>query len=142
MVRLGVSGTWPRQQQQARNKKMWAAEFAKLAVLALLSAVVLYSSAAKYWKYAQSLRVADRVLTADYSLYCGKYSGDRYNSCKETLDSAIADASVSCKGYLDKEASCFSTYGQRSQKCQSKTQAVDGCASLVCTTSLTTAGFV
>lgn len=116
-----------------------AAEYVKLALLLALMLLVVWSAGNKYWRYEVGNRVAIRTLTADYNLYC-RNSSDKYDECKAAIDAAVADASDSCKGYLEKEAACFSSFGQGSGRCQSKTSAVDGCVSLVCTTALAKAG--
>lgn len=117
------------------------AEYAKLLVLAALLLLVAYSSVMKYYKIQQSSMVSIRTLTADYDLYCSKQSSDtsKYNSCKSALDKAITEATVSCKGYLEKEASCFSISSRT--RCAGATAAVDGCLSMIATTDLASAGF-
>lgn len=114
-------------------------EWAKLGLLAALMCVVTWSMLNKYLKNVANQRVEVRTLSPDYDLYCAKYSANTdgtYNSCRSTLDDAITEATTSCAGYLDKEAACKTSYGRTSGKCQSATNAVDGCVALVCTTTL------
>lgn len=126
------------QHRLSRGRSMLQ-EWAKLGLLAVLAAVVAWSSLSKYMKTVASQRIEVRTLSPDYDLYCAKYSAatdGTYDSCRSTIDDAITEATTSCAGYLDKEAACKSSYGRTSGKCQASISAVDGCVALVCTTAL------
>ena len=142
---LGSSSTWKstashRLRPSGFSGKMWA-DVLRLTVLAGLILLVVYSSVQKFWRIQQSTHVSIRALTADYGHYCNSYVSDstKFTSCKTALDGAVVEANVKCQGYLEKEASCFSSQGgmmQHSSRCQSKTAAVDGCFAMICSSAV------
>ena len=139
----GSSTTWKstashRLRPTGFTSKMWP-DLVRIAVLTGLILLVVYSSALKFWRIQQSTHVSIRTLTADYSHYCNSFVSDstKFNSCKTALDGAVVEANVKCQGYLEKEASCFSSQGgAHSNRCQSKTAAVDGCFGMICTSAV------
>lgn len=113
-------------------------EYLKLTLLGVLFFAISYSGGLKYW----SLRSAERQhnireIVRDYDRYCGS-AGAKLEACKRALDSAVDDASRSCKGYLLSEAHCIS---ERKVNCVAKTSAADGCISMVILADLAKAGF-
>ncbi len=129
---------------------MFAADIARLLILALTISLCLYSAGMKLYQVETKPIVGLRKLASDYTRYCGedKVNGvkdellqkERRNACKKVVSDATKDSQSRCNQYLENEKDCRLLRGNVA-RCMSFSLDADGCAAMITKAAVTKAGY-